>query len=61
MKDPSSCGVVSRFNDGKVKIPIEKTKKFISNEALTGLYFFRNIGLIISMSSLYQKEMKQRL
>ena len=39
-KDPSGYGVVERYKSKKVKKLIEKPKTFVSNEALTGLYFF---------------------
>ena len=42
VKKPESYGVAKLNEDGKILKIIEKPKKFISNYAITGLYFFDN-------------------
>ena len=42
VKNPSSYGVASINNKNKITKIIEKPKKFFSNLAVTGLYFFDN-------------------
>ena len=42
VKNPSLYGVASTNKNNKVKKIIEKPKKFFSNLAITGLYFFDN-------------------
>ncbi len=42
VKNPGQYGVLQRTNQGHPKKIIEKPKKFISSEAVTGLYFFNN-------------------
>tara|TARA_Y100000991_G_C21897200_1_gene316415 strand:- start:41 stop:913 length:873 start_codon:yes stop_codon:yes gene_type:complete len=40
VKDPERYGIVSLDKDGKATSIIEKPKKFISNQAITGIYFY---------------------
>ncbi len=42
VKNPEQYGVLKRTKKGNPKIIIEKPKKFISSEAVTGLYFYNN-------------------
>ena len=42
VKNPSLCGVVKLNKKNKIINMVEKPKKFYSNLALTGLYFFDN-------------------
>lgn len=40
VKDPSQYGVVTRNSEGNIKELVEKPKKFVSDEAVVGLYIF---------------------
>ncbi len=42
VSDPQRYGVVDLDEDGKVRSIVEKPKEFISNYAVTGLYFYDN-------------------
>ncbi|MFO7560901.1 MAG: glucose-1-phosphate thymidylyltransferase RfbA [Desulfobacterales bacterium] len=48
VKDPERYGVVSFNKDGKAENIVEKPKKFLSNWAVTGLYFYDNRVLDIA-------------
>jgi len=50
VKNPSSYGVASINKKNKIIKIIEKPKKFISNLAVTGLYFFDNKVIDYSMN-----------
>ena len=42
VKNPEAYGVLQRSKHGAPTKIIEKPKKFISNEIVTGLYFYNN-------------------
>lgn len=47
VKDPSAFGVIKVDNNRVIEI-IEKPKKFVSNEIVTGLYFYKSNDLELS-------------
>lgn len=42
VEDPSAFGVVRKNEDGTIAGFVEKPKEFISNEAIIGIYYFRD-------------------
>jgi glucose-1-phosphate thymidylyltransferase len=42
VEDPSAFGVVRKNEDGTIDGFVEKPKEFISNEAIIGIYYFRD-------------------
>lgn len=42
VENPSAFGVVKKKNDGTIAGFVEKPKEFVSNEAIIGIYYFRD-------------------
>ncbi len=42
VKDPSAFGVVTKDDEGYINGFVEKPKKFVSDEAIIGIYYFRD-------------------